>query len=328
MFALISFAVSFPERPGEVVGLSTENWDSFIGKKDSDAVWVVTFIDPSVAPCREMVEVVSKAARTSDALVNFGVVNVNSEHRLAMRFEVRLVPATFILHQNERSEYKGKRNASALIKAAVKFIPDKSLVVDADWPSDGQDTVILFTNKTVTPSIWAAVSCVFQGRARVGISSSRPMRKLFNIEKTPTILFQNRTYRTVYSGENSFVQLRKSIHEFLNREYEEPFHFASDFLLPEEFSEECKNFSGLCVVHVDADLDPKLKEVQQKFKNAKVKFFYGDEDLPYEFMQPGKVYVIQQQKSVGIALDSLSELAVTLSSVFDQSVKLVPLEDL
>jgi hypothetical protein len=45
-------------------------------------------------------------------------------------------------------------------------------------------------------------------------------------------------------------------------------------------------------------------------------------------MKKGKVYVIHSQKKIGLALDSLSGLAVTLVSLFDQSVKLVPFDEL
>jgi thiol-disulfide isomerase/thioredoxin len=328
MFVLFAFGASFSDHPGEVVSLNIENWESHIGKGNSDSVWVVGFLARSSPPSRDLIPVLTTASTESDGLLHFGIVHVDSEQGLTVRFEIRKVPTILILHKNDNSEYKGKRNASALIKAAVKFIPDKCLPVDADWQSETQETVILFTNKTTTPPIWAAVSCVFQGRAKVGISSDPAIRALFKIEKTPTILFQNRTYRTVYTGENSFTQLRNSIGEFLKGEYEEPFRFISDFFLPDEFLEECTNFSGFCVVHVETDLDPKLKDLQQRFKSRKVKFFYGDEDLPFEFMQPGKVYVIQQQKKLGLVIDSVSELAVTLSNIFDQTVKLVPFDEL
>jgi hypothetical protein len=328
MQLLFTVAAAFPDRPGTVSRLNIHNWDSLVGTGKSDAVWVVAFIDPAEPLCRDIPQVLTDAAATSDALLNFGIVDVSTEQTLMFQFEVRMVPLIFILQQKSRILYKGKRSAAALIKAAVKRIPDRALKATEDWNSDGRDSVILFTNKTVTPPIWAAVSCVFQGRLRVGISADSAVHKAFKIEKTPTILFQNRTYRTVYSGENSFMELRKSIGEFLKGEYEEPFRFISDFFLPEEFTEECGNFSGFCVVHVDSDLDPKFKDVQQKFKDRKVKFFYGDEDLPYEFMEHGKVYVIQQHKGLGLALDSLNDLALTLSGLFDQGVKLVPLDTL
>jgi hypothetical protein len=328
MVLLLPIVLAFPERPGELVRLSLENWDSLIDKRDPDSVWVIAFMVDAAAPCQQFMPVLGKAAHSSDGMINFGIVPADVENGLAMRFNVELLPTVFIIHKNGRVDYKGKRTARAIVSAAAKLIPDKAIPPDPDWLPDGQESAILFTEKKSTPPIWAAVSCYFHGRLRVGITSDPGMMTAFKIERTPTILLLNKSYRTIYTGGNSFLELRKTISEFLSGEYEEPFPFNSDFFLPEEYQEEANNFSGFCIIHVVPDLDPELKEAQLKFAKRKVKFFYGDDDLPFPWMQQGKLYVIHPQRKTGIVLNTVSELAFALSDVFQGARQLTPLDKL
>jgi hypothetical protein len=328
MLLLLRLVLGFPARPGELVRLSLENWDSLIDKRDPDSVWVIAFMVDAAPPCQQFLPVLAKAARNSDGMVNFGIVPADVENGLTMRFNVELLPTVFIIHKHGRLDYKGKRTERAIVSAAVKLIPDKSIPADLDWLSDGQEAAILFTEKKSTPPIWAAVSCCFQGRLRVGIASDPATIAAFKIEKVPTILLLNKSYRTVYTGGISFLEVKKTIGEFLSGEYEEPFPFNSDFFLPEEYQEEANNFSGFCVIHVVPDLDPKLKEAQVKFRMRKVKFFYGDEDLPFPWMQQGKLYVIHPQRKTGMVLDTVSDLALALSDIFQGARQLRPFDQL
>jgi thioredoxin-like negative regulator of GroEL len=267
--------------------------------------------------CKFVTPIFHKAAAGADGIVNFGLVRTDIDSGLSLRFQIRILPTFMIVHRSGRIDYKGPRNDRAMLNAAARLIPDKAAPVTLDWATDGRESVILFTDKTTTPPIWAAIACAFHGKVRVGISADPEMMDAFKVDKVPTILFVNKTHSFTYSGRNSFLYMKQYIEDFLSGHYEEPFHFNADFFLPDEYDQEARNFSGYIIMETSADLDPRVKAAKQKFKNNRLKFFYGDQDLPLPFMQPRKVYIVQPQKEQAIVIDSPADLAASIATVFD-----------
>jgi thioredoxin-like negative regulator of GroEL len=317
MLALVFVQFAFCGSPAAIVDLTTENWEMHIEQRDPDTVWFITFLTDALPPCRELHGILQKAATEADGMVRFGVIQADREERLALRFQVRILPTMFILHKGGRVDYTEKRSERAIVSAAAKYIPDKSAIASPDWGTDGQESVILFTDRKKTPPIWAAISALYQGKIRVGLSTDRSLMSQFNVTKTPTILFVNKTVQIVYTGKTAFTSLSQAIDDFIKHEYEEPFQFNADFFLPEEYKDESQNFTGYCVIHTVSDLDPALKLLQTKLKSAKLKFFYGEEDLPFDFMKPDQIYIIAPHKQSGMRLNSVSELEPVLQRIFE-----------
>jgi hypothetical protein len=255
-------------------------------------------------------------------------VRTDIDPGLSMRFQIRFLPTFTIIHRSGRIDYKGPRNDRAILNAAAKLIPDKSIPAEIDWANDGRESVILFTDKSVTPPIWAAIACAFQGKVRVGITADPEIMDAFKVDKVPTILFVNKTQSFTYYGRNSFLCLKQTIEDFLSGQYEEPFQFNPDFFLPDEYDDEARNFSGFFIIQTSGELDPRVKTVKRKFKNNRLKFFYGDQDLPFPFMKLGRVYIIQPYKQQGIALDSPNDLAESLGAVFDGTAQWVKFDQM
>ncbi|OHT11706.1 Thioredoxin family protein [Tritrichomonas foetus] len=319
LFYILSSSFCFGQAPGKITTLTLENWDALIDKRDPDSVWMIMFTSQSCPACKVIYPIFQKAAQESDGMVNFGTVRADQEEGLRLRFNIMVLPTFLIIHKTGRTEYSGKRNERSFVNAAAKFIPDKTLQIDDSWIKDTASSIILFTDKQKTPPIWAAISCVFQGHARVGITFDSDFDDHYKIDKKPSIVFVNSTHKITYQGKNSFMVLRQSIQDFLDGVYEEPFQFNADFFLPEEYEDECKDFTGYCIMHVVPDLDPKVKAAQEKFKNNRLKFFYGDEDLPFSFMKPGDLFIFAPHRQSAIKLESPSELTVALAGVFDGS---------
>jgi thioredoxin-like negative regulator of GroEL len=325
---LLALAAAFPDHPGHITQLTMENWDEIIDKRDPDAVWFVMFSGDPCPPCTFAAPIFEKAAAEADGMVNFGLVRTELDPGLSMRYQVRNLPTFMIVHRSGRVDYTGPRNDRSMVNAAAKLIPDRSIPVEFDWANDGRESVILFTDKKVTPPIWASVSCVYHGKVRVGISSDPDVMDLFKVDKTPTILFVNKSHTFTYYGRNSFLSLKQYIDDFLNGAYEEPFQLHPEFYMPDEYEYEAKNFTGYFIIQAWVDLDPKVKAAYQKFRSNRLKFFYGDRDLPLPFMKPGFVYILAPQRNMGIKLDSVDELVVTLTSVFDGTATWTPYDKL
>jgi thiol-disulfide isomerase/thioredoxin len=325
---LFALAAAFSEQPGHITQLTMENWDEIIDKRDPDSVWFVMFSGDSCLPCKFASPVFEKAAAEADGMVNFGLVRTELDSGLIMRFQVSNLPTFMIIHRSGRVDYTGARSDRSMVNAAAKLIPDRSVPVEFDWASDGRESIILFTDKKVTPPIWASVSCVYHGKVRVGISSDPDVMDLFKVEKTPTILFVNRTHTFTYYGRSSFLCLRQYIEDFLGGVYEEPFQLHPEFFMPDEYEYEATNFTGYFIIHTAPDLHPKVRAAYQKFKSNRLKFFYGEKDLPFPFMKPGFVYILAPQRSVAIKLESPDELGVALTSVFDGTATCTPYDQM
>lgn len=321
LFLLLSFIISLSETAGKVTTLTMENWDTLIEKRSSESVWMVMFTSESCPACKMTYPIFQKAAIESDGMVSFGTVRTDLEEGLRMKYNIQYLPTFLIFSKDGKSEYSGKRNERSFVNTAAKFIPDKTVQVESSWKKDGIDSVILFTDKDKTPPIWAAISCEFQGKIRVGITSEPDLSALYEIDKKPAIVLINQTHKIIYSGKLSFLSLHQTIVDFMHKEYVEPFQFNTEFYLPEEYSEECNEFTGYCVIHAVPDLDPKMRSAHEKFKSNRLKFFYGDEDLPFGFIKKGDIFIFAPHRHSVMKVDSPNELIVSISSIFDGSAK-------
>lgn len=326
-FILASLISAFETQPGKIEILTVENWDKLIDNREPDSVWFILFGAENCPACKQVFPIYTKAAVEADGMISFGQVRCEYEPGLQMRFNVRQLPTLIILHRGGRVDYTGKINERAMVNAASKYIPDRAKKVKPEWETDGQGTAILFTEKPVTPPIWASISCVFQGKMRIGVTTDVAIRKQFGIEKTPTIIVYNKTHKVRYAGKNSFVALRQTITDFLEGTYEDPFVFHADFFLPEEFPNEIQNFNGYCILHYSADLDYRLQNAHDKFHSNKLKYFYGDEGIPFEFMKPEELYIICPSKGTAKKVD-INNLNVEISALLDGSADLGQIDDM
>lgn len=320
-FLLISASFCFGEYAGRVVPLTMENWDSLVEKRDLDTVWLVMFTSETCPACKVTYPIFQKAAIEADGLVNFGLVRADLDEGLRLRYNIQYLPTFVIIHKKGKADYTGKRTERSFVNTAAKFIPDKTMHVEKSWLTDNSDSIILFTEKDKTPPIWSAISCVFQGKIRVGITDDDEIAQSYKIDKRPAILFVNKTDQIVYHGKNSFLTLKQSVDDFMAKEYEEPFQYNVEFFLPEEYESECAQTSGYCIIHVNPDLDPKMSAAYQKFKNNRLKFFYGDEDLPFDFMKKGDLFIFHPNSYAALKVGSPSELSIAISSIFDGSAQ-------
>lgn len=326
-FFLIAFATSAYVPPGEVVQLTQANWDAYVEQRSPDSVWMIMFSGDHCPACKVTYPIFRKAAAASDGMVNFGVVKSESDPALHMKFQIGVIPTFVLLHRGGRTDFTGARNERSMLNAAAKLIPDSSERITRDWAQCDR-FVALFTDKEKTPPMWAAISNEFRGRVRVGTSSDDEVKNLFGVERSPEIVFKNETHTIVYNGRNSYGALRSAVADFVDGVYEEPIQFNTEFFLPEEYEDEIDGFNGFCVIHNSFDLHPKLKSAQLKFGGSRMKFFYGDENLPFDFIKKGDLYIISPHKNGAVKVSNVEELDRMISEVIDGNVNWTPLEEL
>ena len=322
----IIFIKSFTTEPGEIIHLTINNWDQYIDKRNLDSVWLIMIYSDHCPACKALYPIFEKASQQSDGMINFGKLNDGTDNMISMRFGIKYLPTFLIIHKEGRIEYTGKKTDRAMINAAAKYIPDKTKKVNSNWLTDEIESVILFTDKKQTPPMWSAVSCISSGKLRVGITDDLNLKELFQIEKIPSILFLNKTHKIIYNNKLSFISLMNSIKEFSEGIYEEPFEFNNDFYLPEEYFIETEKFTGYCIIHVISDLNPILKNIRLKFNNNRLKFFYGEDDLPYKFMKLNDIWIFAPKRKMAIKINNLNELEKNIEKIFDSNINWLPID--
>jgi hypothetical protein len=108
------------------------------------------------------------------------------------------------------TDYQGKREAEAIVDAALNRLPswsttlltsDKSTIAranidlflkDEDAFSNnlpkGLPKILLLTDKAKVAPLIQALALDFHGRVRVGVSRDKKLIKQYNVKKTPTLL--------------------------------------------------------------------------------------------------------------------------------------------
>ena len=116
-------SASFHEENTNVINLTQENFEATV--LGSAELWLVEFYAPWCGHCKRLTPEWNAAADFSSQeeaselpMIKFGAVDATVERNLAKRFKIRGYPSikVFGRNKNKPTDYKGKRDAGALMK--------------------------------------------------------------------------------------------------------------------------------------------------------------------------------------------------------------------
>lgn len=304
-----------------------QNWNEYIEQRDPNSVWFVMVTSGSCPACQVQYPIFQEASIRSHGLIHFGEIRADQEHGIEMRLKIQYLPSYFIFYPNGERIYQGKRSARAMINECAQMIPDRTQPVQTNWLNSSLETAILFTNKNVTPPMWRALSCIFQGKLRMGYTNDQNIYSVYDVHNLPEIQFINKSSRITYSGKFHYKSLKNALNSFLQGSFENPFQFNSDFFLPEEFWIENEHFTGYSILIVSDILSPSIRRVKDQFSNNRLKFFYGTDNLPYSFMKPDQIWLIFQRKKMALQAQDAEQLKVFLTQIFDGTIVWKPISE-
>lgn len=314
---LLLTAYSVGSKTGHVQEFDIQSWTESIEKRDPNSVWVLYVYRDNFQPSQVLFPTIFRASALADGLIHFGKINEATDAGILARLNCKIIPSIFIVHPHGFLEYKGKKHEKAIIAAASKFIPDKSIKFNSSFITDGVDTAIFFTDKKNVPSMWAGISCAFEGKARITKSSDQKLLEKLGGIKMPAMVMINKTHKIPYRGKSTFNTVRSALQEFFDGEYEIPFQFYNDYFLPEEFEQENDKFTGYSIVVMSDELPSQVRKARLRHNSSRFKYFLGSQNPPFPFMKPNSIWVVHNVREKINQITDPKELSQFLENVVE-----------
>lgn len=206
-------------------------YNSQIGSRSSEDVWLVEYYSPSCPHCKEFVKAYSKVAKLYKGMVKVGAVDCAAQRRLCGKLGVEGVPRVDLVGPGgRRKTYAGERSVKALdawvaanmpsnIRALTEKALDKYVVETMTQPR-----VLLFTDKAEQGPLFKGLSNFFKGR--VSFATVAPAEKSiyadFAVEKVPAVFVvtsgNSLEQRQRYTGATSYDVMREFLEAFVARQ--------------------------------------------------------------------------------------------------------------
>lgn len=237
----------YSEEDG-VVELNKENFAAQVF--GTEHVWVVEFFAPWCGHCKALKPEYIKAAKSLRGIIRVGAVNCDEQKELCGAMEVKGFP-TLKLFPSERTEksveggkkrgfvkipveYDGPRTAASIATRATSMLPNFATVLADEEKADAWlaappalPKVILFTDKSSTPTLYKALSIDFHNAVEMAevrkSQQSKSLLQRFSVTKFPTLLVIPKpgAEPIKYNGQIQHEPLFKFLFPFAKEAFEE-----------------------------------------------------------------------------------------------------------
>jgi hypothetical protein len=227
-----------------------------------------------------------------------------------------------------------------MLNAATAKIPRLALPANESWLPDGvSKSAILFTDRSVCPPIWSAISCAFLNSSiRIGFTKDKDIRSKFDITAIPSILFLDGEHRRVYEGKTRYNEVLKSMQSYFSdapkptpklviQRRPETTVFIHNLTQLTEFNQSCKGQGTFCIVQGAEKPSEDFEKIARQYRKEKTKFYLCGVDCPVEFARDG-IWILDPKREAAIRLESPEELRSSLDRALDGRVMFVPLTKL
>ena len=321
-----------------ILEITDKNFNRLIEKRLNHSVIFLMFHGENCPACRQTYPAFSEAAELGLGMIKFAHVDANRAQQLSAKYQIRSIPTFKIFHTNGETHYSGDRTSRSFLNAASKYLVDKSLSVNESWYPNENSLIdystILFSDKSITPPLWSAISCNLSNTSiSVGFTNNKNILKKFNITKTPTIIFINKGNIQIYQGKLSFNDVRNQIN---NTFYEllkptptptpiPPPSSHVDSLI--KFESTCKLSSKYCIIETLSIQSLNFTILSNKYKNDPLRFINCGEKCPFIEMKNG-YWIFHPKKDVAMFAIDLIELKILIEKLIQGVPKWIPLNSL
>lgn len=321
MFAFFAFANSVAQS-SKIEQLNYRMFRKMVLNRTKDQTWVVFWYDESNKQSNADYQEFVKVSYSSLDSIHFGAVDIKKNVQLCEDLGIYAdsVPKIMIYHSRGQTEYIGNKKADKMSVKLLNYIPNETLNVTTSWknPRGMNKYAILFGGNETIPPFWNALCGMFKKSSiKIGYTCNETLMDYFDVTSVPSIIFVNATDIYQYHGKTNLKALKQAISDFNARLYSPPKVEApsSRFYFSDEFEKYCLNQRAFCVVHATEFLDQKLEKINANFTNAKLNWFYGFDDWPYEFIKPKSMWIFNPRNKTAIKFDSLEKLENGITKV-------------
>ena len=302
--------------------LTPANFIKYVEGHLRNEVWFIMFSGSSCPACHEALPKFVNASEIAGGMIKFGVIDAQMSGELSEKYNVKSLPHFLIFHDETFTEYLGKRNPRDFVNTAATFLPNYIHEIDESWKSSSleQPSAILFTNRDTIPPIWIGIGAYFHGKSiRIGICRNSDLMNSFNLIEPPKIYFMNGTNFEIYEGNNDFNSIKTSIEKFfvkrlINKIEEDDENIFYSLNL---FNEKCLGGRKNCIIFIGKKPSKELEKIKELYSKPKMLWFNGINDLPFEFLKKGGIWIYNPRRDAFIYSNNIKEFSETLDRVRD-----------
>ena len=258
--------------------------------------WFILFFNPQDRNFKNFRNLFINLSKKISNSIKVGAVNCETDEEICEEFDIKKINEILFLSDNKKEKYiiyKGDLNVKKLIEFSEKYF--KNFVIKVNNKNykkfiNKNDTlyhVILFTEKTETPSIYRTISKIYNESFVFGMVNSNEKElidKFKKVDKFPSlfILIDDENYNGIFcTYELNKENIEEFLKQFINRKKEK--NLFSELTLKEY--NKIKHLSFILLTNSNnIKLEDKNLLIQlKKFYNKKIKFYYLNVKLYKKF---------------------------------------------
>ncbi len=258
--------------------------------------WFILFFSPRDRNFKNFRNLFINLSKKIDRSIKIGAVNCDTDEEICEEFDIKKINEILFLSDNIKEKniiYNGDLSVQKLIEFGEKYLINYVIkVTDKNYKNfinknDNLFHVILFTEKTETPSIYRIISKNYNEKFVFGMVNKNDkelINKFNNVDKFPSLflLIDDENYNGIFCNtELNKENIEEFLKLFLNRKKEKN-------LFPElTLNEYNENKHMIFILLTNSDnikLEDKNLLIQlKKFYNKKIKFYYLNVKLYNKF---------------------------------------------
>lgn len=326
---LLSVLAFCEEIEPEVINLSAPEFRDSVLKRDKTSLWLVLFVGLNQKSCFKAQREFYKAARQVGRVAKFAIVNLTEEPIIQRRLNIDYIPYVKVYFPGGSEDYRGKYTASGFIDVVTDRMPNFVRIFDRKWLEESLASVVLFTDQIKVPTLWSILSLEYRNHfIRFGICNEFHIHRELGISRLPTIIFYNSSNQIKYHGEMNEQDLKTAIDSFLNQTLTETHDLDDEgFYRYSEFKSQCTG-RDFCVLYTGSDVSDDYRKIQTISKRHQMKFFYGNQNLPFKQLKENTYYIWNPRRKAVIQVDEIQGLSPAIDRVIDGGAKWTKISDL
>ena len=258
--------------------------------------WFILFFSPRDRNFKNFRNLFINLSKKIDRSIKIGAVNCDTDEEICEEFDIKKINEILFLSDNIKEKniiYNGDLSVQKLKEFGEKYLINYVIkVTDKNYKNfinknDSLFHVILFTEKTETPSIYRIISKNYNEKFVFGMVNKNDkelINKFNNVDKFPSLflLIDDENYNGIFCNtELNKENIEEFLKQFLNRKKEKN-------LFPElTLNEYTANKHMIFILLTNSDnikLEDKNLLIQlKKFYNKKIKFYYLNVKLNNKF---------------------------------------------
>ena len=258
--------------------------------------WFILFFSPRDRNFKNYRNLFINLSKKIDPSIKIGAVNCDTDEEICEEFDIKKINEILFLSDNIKEKniiYNGDLSVQKLIEFGEKYLINYVIkVTDKNYKNfinknDSLFHVILFTEKTETPSIYRIISKNYNEKFVFGMVNKNDKElidKFNNVNKFPSLflLIDDENYNGIFCNtELNKENIEEFLKQFLNRKKEKN-------LFPELTLNEYKENKHMIFILLTNSDNIKLEDKNlliqlKKFYNKKIKFYYLNVKLYNKF---------------------------------------------